>query len=515
MLLLLKRARPIAASPIAASPIAASPIAAPPHRPTLSINWSLLSCALLLIGCDSALLQQKSSSAGDAPRSGMSDENGGSGPGSVASSAPEPDVPESHPASAGAAQDAQDDAAGEAGASGSDDSKRGDDDVPLGPTPATATARFPFPQNRVTHCQRPQGISNADVLRAFETWQTATVTGEGAGGALRVRRLPSDPNLELGSTVSEGIAYGLLIAVYMDQQELFDQLWRYEQQWLDDRGLMHWYINAAGTEVLGSGAASDADEDMAFALIMADRQWGGNGSLDQSYHDIAQDMVRKVWENEIIDGKGLIPGDGWGSWDLMNISYFAPSHYRTFARFSENMGWNDVANTSYDVLEASLQPEHGNSENGLVPAWSTGDGTPVGDAFEDKPSPTHYQYDSCRTPFRVGLDYCFYQHERAAQYLAKTSAFFAGIGAESMTDGYELDGRPRPEFGGHSAAFIGTAAVGALFDAAYMSFARDAYELVRTRNSLVGGEYYDLSWTVLSLLAMTGNLLDYTLIEPL
>ena len=116
------------------------------------------------------------------------------------------------------------------------------------------------------------------MVAAYDKWKTDTVTADGAGGHLRVKR-PKDPGLEPNSTVSEGIAYGMLIAVYMNDQPLFDELWKYEQQWLDKNGLMDWYINAAGTERLGTGAASDADEDMAWALLMADRQWGGNGSL--------------------------------------------------------------------------------------------------------------------------------------------------------------------------------------------------------------------------------------------
>ena len=34
-------------------------------------------------------------------------------------------------------------------------------------------------------------------------------------------------------------------------------------------------------------------------------------------------------------------------------------------------------------------------------------------------------------------------------------------------------------------------------------------------NLLVGGDYYDESWTVLSLLMLTGNFLDYTAMSPL
>ena len=40
-----------------------------------------------------------------------------------------------------------------------------------------------------------------------------------------------------------------------------------------------------------------------------------------------------------------------------------------------------------------------------------------------------YQYDSCRTPFRIGLDWCWNGEPRAQAYVALTSAFFSAIGA--------------------------------------------------------------------------------------
>lgn len=385
-----------------------------------------------------------------------------------------------------------------------------------GPTPKSATANFPFPQNRTPgNCSLPADNSNADVVAAFEKWKAATVTEEGANGALRVKRLASDPKLELGSTVSEGIAYGMLIAVYMDEQAMFDGFWKYSQQWLDEHGLMHWYINAAGTEPKGNGAASDADEDIAWALIMADRQWGGSGSLDDTYLNLAKVQMDRVWEHEVLDGKLLKAGDTWGGWGDVNVSYFAPSYYRTFAQVSGNAGWLDVVQTTYDTLANSMREENGNSQNGLVPAWCTSDGEPNNNVWQDGSAPTHYQYDSCRTPFRIGLDYCFFAETRAQEYVTKTTAFFANIGAANIVDGYELDGTPRPEFGnGQSAAFVGPASVGGMYSAEQTAFVQDGYNQVKQLDLVVGGEYYDLSWTVISLLMMTGNFLDYTLVEP-
>jgi hypothetical protein len=47
------------------------------------------------------------------------------------------------------------------------------------------------------------------------------------------------------------------------------------------------------------------------------------------------------------------------------------------------------------------------------------------------------------------------------------------------------------------------------------AFVDDAYNAVKGLDLLVGGTYYEESWTVLSLLMMTGNFLDYTQQAPL
>jgi len=373
---------------------------------------------------------------------------------------------------------------------------------PRGPTPARDGVRFPFPQNRHdSRCSYPALYDNAEVRAAYERWKRDTVTADGAGGHLRVQR-PDEPGLEPRSTVSEGIAYGMLMAVYMDDQPLFDELWKYEQLWLDDNGLMDWYIDAAGTERLGTGAATDADEDMAFALVMADRQWGGSGTLARSYLDYARDQIQAIWDHEIHEGKLASAGDHWGDWSNVNISYFAPSYYRVFAQVDGNhAGWEAVIKNVYDTMDNALNAENGNQDNGLVPAWCTSEGAP-GD-------PGHYQYDSCRTPFRIALDWCFFGEPRARAYVEKTTRFFAGIGAAAIVDGYELDGTPRPANPGRiSAAFVGPAAVGAMAVEGRQAFLDEAYAVLVQDDVLAGGRYYEESWQVLSLLMLPGNFLD-------
>lgn len=372
--------------------------------------------------------------------------------------------------------------------------------------------RFPFPMNeRLPDLCYPTHASADDAQRAFLRFREEIVTAEGAGGFLRTRR-PDTPDGVANSTVSEGIAYGMIIAVAMDDQPLFDAFWKYAMRWFNPNGLMAWYIAPDGSRMLGQGGATDSDEDMAWALVMAHRQWGGSGSLGETYLSHARRQIDRVYELEVDHARWpdmLLPGDEWRGKNVFNPSYFAPHQYRLFGEVSGNaLGWQRVIDRGYAVLEGSLNERSGNQENGLVPAWCDAAGTPV-EAFPG--AMQNYQYDSARTPFRLGQDFAYHAEPRARAYLRKVSAFFAGVGAENIVDGYTLRGEPAPDPRAQrpnpgSAVFVGAAAVGAMHDAGYQPFIDAAYARVRTGELLARSRYYNHCWTVMSLLMLTGNL---------
>ena len=372
--------------------------------------------------------------------------------------------------------------------------------------------RFPHDQ-RLAHCAYPTAADHRDVLRAFATFRAEIVTADGARGFLRTQR-PDTPDGAANSTVSEGIAYGMLIAVMLDEQALFDAFYGYALAFANERGLMCWYVAPDGEKALGTGAASDADEDIAWALLMAHRQWGGRGALAETYLDHAKRQIDRIWQFQV-DHEAVPflfkPGDEWRP-DVFNPSYFAPNQYRLFGEVSGNRdGWQRVVDRGYEVVQASLNERNGNRENGLVPAWCDSRGTPV-EAFPG--AEQNYQTDSARLPFRIAQDFAYYREPRAAAYLAKTSAFFAALGADGIGDGYDLDGRPcpdrkttQPNVG--SAVFVGCAAAGAMHDAAYQPFLDAAYARIRTGKLLARSRYYNHCWTVLSLLMLTGNFIEF------
>lgn len=373
--------------------------------------------------------------------------------------------------------------------------------------------RYPFPHNqRLTHCIYPAQADHRDAHAAFVAWQKEIVTSDGARGFLRTRR-PDTPDGVANSTVSEGIAYGMLIAVMFDDQPLFDGFWGYAQLFLNGSGLMDWYIAPDGHTRLGTGAATDADEDMAWALLMAHRQWGSGAH--QGYLDDAKRLIHAVYETEVDHGERcdmLLPGDDWRGRDVFNPSYFAPNQFRLFGEVTgERNAWRQVVDEGYRVLFRSLNATNGNRDNGLVPAWCTSEGVPV-EAFPG--ALTNFQYDSARTPFRIIQDFQGSQDERARRYLGDVTAFFASVGANHIVDGYALSGRPAPDPKASrpnpgSAVFVGCAAAGAMFDPAHQAFLDAAYTRIRTGELLARSRYYNHCWTVLCLLMLTGNFVTF------
>ena len=83
---------------------------------------------------------------------------------------------------------------------------------------------------------------------AYEEWKNNYVTSVGAGGNLRVKRDYGD-GMHPNDTVSEGQAYGMLLAVYFDDKETFDQLFNYAEYHSDESLLMHWLVRATNEEI--------------------------------------------------------------------------------------------------------------------------------------------------------------------------------------------------------------------------------------------------------------------------
>jgi endo-1,4-beta-D-glucanase Y len=347
------------------------------------------------------------------------------------------------------------------------------------PSAPSGGANFPFPQHRAAGaCIFPPSCTDADMMAGWTAYKAALIVPDGSDGSMRVTR-PSDGN----DTVSEGISYGMLFSVYMNDKATFDALWKYEQKHLNTNGLMHWKIASNGSTT-GMNSATDADEDIAFALVMADKQWGG-------YTTTATNMINTVAAKDF-GADGTIKGGDM--YVAVNPSYIAPAFYRAFAAYvtdaTQKARWMTILDKNYEIL-ASVQ----NATSGLVPDWSAGPATN-----------TNYGYDATRTPFRVALDYCWNGDTRAKTFSDKIGAFFAGIGAANIVDGYNVNGTVTGS--NKNSVFIGPAGAAGMASGKTQLVA-DAYARVVADAKGANAAYYDRSWALFTVMLMTGNFVNF------
>jgi endo-1,4-beta-D-glucanase Y len=185
----------------------------------------------------------------------------------------------------------------------------------------------------------------------------------------------------------------------------------------------------------------------------------------------------------------LKPGDSWGGSDRTYPDYFSPAYLRVFKAVTKDPIWDKVIDKNYEILAAVT------GQYGLVPDYTTS----TYDLSQG------YKYDACRTPWRIGMDYCWNNEPRAKTYLDKIGAFFDGVGVSNIGDGYSLTGSKTSSFA--NMAFIGPAGVAGM--AGFPKLLDDAFTYGATGNGGTTG-YYQQSLRVVTMLMMSGNFLDYT-----
>lgn len=236
-------------------------------------------------------------------------------------------------------------------------------------------------------------------------------------------------NLQQGNvTTSEGQSYTMLRAVWMDDQATFDGAlqWTKDNLGREEDKLFSWLfgqdkdgeyrvLRAEG----GYNSATDADVDIALALIFAHKRW-----KREQYRGDALAILKDIWDKEVATVKGVpyLTANNVEKFTsqkiILNPSYFAPYAYRIFAEFDDTPGtgrdWMALVDSSYDVLEEVGTP--------LPPDWITIDKT-TGELAPStvKDLTMNYGFDAMRTPWRIAVDYAWNKEPRAKAFLDKLS----------------------------------------------------------------------------------------------
>lgn len=253
------------------------------------------------------------------------------------------------------------------------------------------------------------GVSVKPILQqSWDAYKSKFIQGDG-----RVMDLSQD-----AITTSEGQSYALLRAVWMNDQPTFGKAWEWSQKNLGykDTGLFAWKWGKHcdnSWAILDKASATDADQDIAFALILAGKQWSRPELIEQ-----AKAILSHIWDKEVVQVSGH-PYLAAGVWAIqadkvrLNPSYFAPYEYRVFAKIDPQHNWNGLVDTSYQVLEAAGKE----SRLGLPPDWCNLDAKTGAVSVADNDKQSDYSYDAMRVPWRVALDWQWNQDPRAKKYL--------------------------------------------------------------------------------------------------
>ena len=196
-----------------------------------------------------------------------------------------------------------------------------------------------------------------------------------------------------GDVVSEGQAYGMLIAEVAGRPALVRTIWGWTAQHLQrDDGLFAFHATSAG-RVLDSQSATDADVLVSYALLRY--RGAGAEQLNRTGRDVAN-AVLDVESVSVADAPVLVAGP-WAKTSqppVVNPSYWMPSVFAAIGRYTSDNRWSDAANEATRLLAAltrngtTLPPDWAN----LAPGRLVATGAPDGSA------PVQYGLDAARLP---------------------------------------------------------------------------------------------------------------------
>jgi oligosaccharide reducing-end xylanase len=315
---------------------------------------------------------------------------------------------------------------------------------------------------------------------------------------------------------TEGMSYGMMIAVQMDRKDVFDRLWNWANTYMrikdgPQKGYFAWQCKTDGS-VISFSTASDGEEWFTMSLFFASARWG-NGKGIYDYMEQAQDLLNTMLYKEseqnhegvtnLFNAKEhlvvFVP-DQAGS-KFTDPSYQVPHYYELWARWAQkdNQFWCDAAKASRQLLKnaadsiTGLSPDY-SQFNGKIVSWWPG-------GHED------FRFDAWRVAMNVGVDYeWFHQDEWEVSECNRLLNFFKSQGIDDYVNQYTLDGK---KLGGdHSKGLVAMNAVAAL--ASTNANRKDFVEALWNAKVPTGlYRYYDGMLYMMGLLQASGNFRIY------
>lgn len=249
---------------------------------------------------------------------------------------------------------------------------------------------------------------------------------------------------------SEGLSYGMIIAVQLDKKPEFDAIWNWSKTYLyvsetnhPSYGFFTWQARTNGVR-MSQFVAPDGEEYYVTALYLAARRWG-NGAGIYNYKEQADALLSRMRHRPVITGS--VP---WRGGDrqvkagplfddehkmvlfspsdersrFTDPSYHLPAFYELWSRWGPKEDaefWVQAAEVSRDFFVKVANPI-----TGLNPCYANFDGSLVARSGNYG---TNFSYDAFRTAGNWSVDWSWWGKDPRQRDLSdKLQAFFESQG---------------------------------------------------------------------------------------
>jgi oligosaccharide reducing-end xylanase len=266
---------------------------------------------------------------------------------------------------------------------------------------------------------------------------------------------------------SEGLSYGMMIAVQMDKKAEFDAIWNWSKTYLyvsdtnhPSFGFFTWQARTNGVR-MSQFVAPDGEEYYVMALYFAGHRWG-NGTGLFNYKEQADELLSRMRHRAVISGEvrsfrgNRIVKAGALFDETQNMvlfspsderarfsdpSYHLPAFYELWARWGPKEDatlWKEAAKVSRDYFVKVTHPV-----TGLNPCYANFDGSLVPRSGNYG---TNFSYDAFRTAGNWSVDWSWWAKDPRQRELSdKLQAFFeskgTNYGCVFTLEGQQLEDR--------------------------------------------------------------------------
>lgn len=252
---------------------------------------------------------------------------------------------------------------------------------------------------------------------------------------------------------TEGLSYGMMVAVQLNKKDVFDRIWRWSKKYLQHqdgprKGYFAWSINPGTMKRNSEGSASDGELYFVTSLLFAANRWGNDTGIN--YYREARYILDAMWQKNgtsnvysFINTQHkqitFVPEGNGYNWT--DPSYHLPAFYEVWALYAKDgheQFYKDCADTARAFLHRACA-----AATGLNADQTEFSGEP----HPSRWIPAAFRYDSWRVPMNIAMDHAWFGKDKQWQenYARRFQNFLRSKGIDTFEDQFNLDGS-RPDF---------------------------------------------------------------------